>query len=89
VLSLQQGKSSGARFIPGAFGGGDKEPVAWAPLILGIEMTRGPLQNQKRCRHDLALLTERGLPGEGEEPLVETIDLVQSDARTYKRLGEV
>ena len=55
-------------------------------LSLGIEVARGSLQSQKERRRTVTMLAENGLPIEAVNPLVETIDRLQSDIRNYEKL---
>lgn len=55
-------------------------------LSLGIEVARGSLQSQKERRRAVTMLAENGLPIEAVNPLVETIDRLQSDIRNYEKL---
>jgi transposase len=55
-------------------------------LSLGVEMARGSLQSQKERRRALTVLAEHGLTGEAVEPLVETIDRLQSQVKSLEKL---
>lgn len=55
-------------------------------LSLGIEMARGSLQSQKGRRRALDVLAEHGLASEAVEPLVETIDRLQSQVKSLEKL---